>query len=66
VVVVVDAALAEAQERVPVLERAQRVRRRQARLPQVVAVDVAAVADVVVREAALLLLNLLHDLPMEP
>jgi hypothetical protein len=49
-----------------VLEFPLRVRRR-ARLPQAVAVvDVAAVADVVVPAAALLLLNLLHDLQMEP
>jgi hypothetical protein len=69
VVVVVDAALVEAQE------RAQRVRRlevelqlprRMVRLLREPVVVDAAVADVVVREAALLLLNLLHDLPMEP
>jgi hypothetical protein len=68
VVVVVDAALVEAQE------RAQRVRRlvvelqlprRMVRLPPEPVVDVA-VADVVAREAALPLLNLLLDLPMEP
>ena len=41
-------------------------RRLRARLPQAVVVDVAALADVVVRVAPLLLLNLLHDLRMEP
>ena len=41
-------------------------RRHRARHPQVVVVDVAALADVVVRVAALLLLNLLHDSQMEP
>ena len=62
----VDAALAEAQVPEQVLGLLQLERRHRARLPQAVVVDVAALADVVVRVAALLLLNLLHDLQMEP
>ena len=61
-----DEALAEAQVPEQVLGLLQLERRPRARLPQAVVVDVAALADVVVRVAPLLLLNLLHDLRMEP
>jgi hypothetical protein len=61
----VDEALAEAQVPEQVLGLLQLERRPRARLPQAVVVDVAAVAGVVVRAAALLL-NLLHALQMEP
>jgi hypothetical protein len=62
----VDEALAEALVPEQVLELPQRVRRHRARLPQAGVVDAAAVADAVARVAAALLLNLLHDLQMEP
>jgi hypothetical protein len=60
-----DEARAEAQVPERVLGLLQLERRHRAKLPQAVVVDVAAVADVVVRAAALLL-NLLHALQMEP
>jgi hypothetical protein len=56
----------EAQAPGQVLGLLQLERRYRARHPQAVVGDVAELADVVVRVAALLLLNPLHDSQMEP